>query len=78
MVDRAGIGLDLAQQQIERAAILRPAGPGVALEAGVIAVLAGRDEAALLKSKLELDLMRQIKTALDPQNLFNPNKVLST
>ncbi|MCL4673118.1 MAG: tetratricopeptide repeat protein [Sphingomonadaceae bacterium] len=39
--------LDLAQQQIERAAILRPAGPEIALEAGVIAVLAGRDEAAL-------------------------------
>jgi FAD/FMN-containing dehydrogenase len=37
-----------------------------------------RDEAARLKSKLELGLMRQIKTALDPQNLFNPNKVLST
>ena len=37
-----------------------------------------RDEAARLKSKLELDLMRQIKSALDPQNLFNPNKVLSS
>lgn len=36
-----------------------------------------RDEAARLKSKLELDLMREIKRALDPHNLFNPNKVLS-
>ncbi|MEY2776998.1 MAG: hypothetical protein RLY30_1096, partial [Pseudomonadota bacterium] len=37
-----------------------------------------RDEAARLKSKLEIDLMRQIKQALDPHNLFNPNKVLSS
>lgn len=39
--------LDAAQQQIERAVILRPAGPDIALEAGVIAALAGRDDAAL-------------------------------
>lgn len=39
--------LATAQQQIERAAILRPAGPDIGLEAGVIAALAGRDEAAL-------------------------------
>lgn len=37
-----------------------------------------RDESARLKSKLELELMRRIKTALDPLNLFNPNKVLSS
>ena len=36
-----------AQQQIERAAILRPTGPEIGLEAGVIAALAERDEAAL-------------------------------
>ena len=47
--------LDLAQQQIERAAILRPAGPEIALEAGVIAVLAGRDEAALRSWQSVLD-----------------------
>lgn len=35
-----------AQTQIERAAALAPADPDVGLEAGVIAVLAGRDEAA--------------------------------
>lgn len=39
--------LDAAQQQIERAVILRPVGPDIALEAGVIAALAGRDDAAL-------------------------------
>jgi len=36
-----------------------------------------RDEAARLKGKVELDLMRQIKQALDPHHLLNPNKVLS-
>jgi tetratricopeptide (TPR) repeat protein len=35
-----------AQTQIERAALIAPADPDVGLEAGVIAVLAGRDEAA--------------------------------
>jgi len=35
-----------AQQQIERAAQLLPVDPAIGLEAGVIAVLAGRDEAA--------------------------------
>ena len=39
--------LAAAQAQIERAAILRPAGPEIGLEAGVIAALDGRDEAAL-------------------------------
>jgi tetratricopeptide (TPR) repeat protein len=43
---RAG-DLSAAQQQIERAAILRPTGPEIGLEAGVIAALAGRDDAAL-------------------------------
>lgn len=39
--------LAAAQKQIERAAILRPTGPEIGLEAGVIAVLAGQDDAAL-------------------------------
>lgn len=43
---RAG-DLEAAQKQIERAAILRPTGPEIGLEAGVIAALAGRDDAAL-------------------------------
>lgn len=38
--------LDEAQGWIERAAVLAPRDPQVGLEAGVIAVLAGRDEAA--------------------------------
>lgn len=43
---RAG-QLDEAQAMIERAAILRPTGPEIGLEAGVIAMLAGREEAAV-------------------------------
>ncbi len=38
--------LDTARGQIERAALLGPTDPDIGLEAGVIAVLAGRDEAA--------------------------------
>ena len=38
--------LGLAQEAIEAAAKLTPTNPEVGLEAGVIAVLAGRDEAA--------------------------------
>ena len=35
-----------------------------------------RDEITRYKSKLELDLMRQIKATLDPQHIMNPGKVL--
>ncbi len=35
-----------------------------------------RDELAERKSAVELDLMRRIKTALDPQGIMNPGKVL--
>lgn len=38
--------LDEAQQQIEQAAKIAPANPEIGLEAGVIAMLAGREEAA--------------------------------
>ena len=35
-----------------------------------------RDESARFKAPLELQLMRRIKQALDPQGLMNPGKVL--
>jgi FAD/FMN-containing dehydrogenase len=35
-----------------------------------------RDAMAIYKSDTELDIMRRIKQALDPQNLFNPDKVI--
>jgi tetratricopeptide (TPR) repeat protein len=45
-LSRRGGKLTAAQSQIERAAALMPVDPEIGLEAGVIAVLAGRDEAA--------------------------------
>jgi len=36
-----------------------------------------REEAARYKPPLEIELMRTIKTALDPEGLFNPGKVLT-
>lgn len=35
-----------------------------------------RDEIRRYKSELELNMMRQIKEALDPQHLMNPGKVI--
>lgn len=48
--------LGLAQEAIEAAAKLAPANPEIGLEAGLIAVLAGRDEAARASWQSVLDL----------------------
>lgn len=54
----------------------------VAAEGGSISAEHGlgvlrRDEAARYKSPVEMDLMRAIKRALDPDGLLNPGKVLA-
>lgn len=36
-----------------------------------------RDELAAIRSPIEMDLMRRIKTAFDPHNIMNPGKVLT-
>ena len=38
--------------------------------------LSRRDELMRYASKVEIDLMRQIKIAIDPQNQMNPNKII--
>ena len=38
--------------------------------------LSRRDELMRYASKVEIDLMRQIKVAIDPQNQMNPNKII--
>ncbi len=35
-----------------------------------------KDELGRLKDPIELDLMRRLKTAFDPENLLNPGKLL--
>ncbi|HUD90104.1 FAD-binding oxidoreductase, partial [Sphingobium sp.] len=40
--------------------------------------VAKRDDLARYKSQVELELMWQVKQALDPLNLLNPGKVLPT
>jgi FAD/FMN-containing dehydrogenase len=38
--------------------------------------VAKRDDLTLYKSNVELELMWQLKRALDPKNLLNPKKLL--
>jgi len=35
-----------------------------------------RDDLVRYKSKVEIDLMRAVKSAIDPQGIMNPGKVL--
>ncbi|WP_245804543.1 tetratricopeptide repeat protein [Erythrobacter tepidarius] len=55
--------LGLAQQAIEAAAKLTPTNPEVGLEAGVIAVLSGRDEAARASWQSVLNLQPESRAA---------------
>ncbi len=52
------------------------AGGSISAEHGI--GVAKRDDLALYKSPVELELMWQIKRALDPKNLLNPMKLLPT
>jgi FAD/FMN-containing dehydrogenase len=47
----------------------------IAAEHGV--GLIKRDELARYKDPVALDLMRTVKAALDPQNIFNPGKIVT-
>jgi FAD/FMN-containing dehydrogenase len=49
-------------------------GGSISAEHGIGALK--RDELARYKSPVELDLMRAVKRALDPDNLMNPGKIL--
>lgn len=55
--------LDEAQAAIERAALLSPADPVIGLEAGVIAMLAGREDAARQSWQSVIDLAPESLTA---------------
>lgn len=56
--------LDTAQGAIERAALLTPGDPEIGLEAGVIAVLAGRDNAARQSWQSVVDLAPESPAAV--------------
>ena len=55
-LSRRSDDLVTAQQQIERAASLDPTDPAIGLEAGLIAALSGRDEAARASWRSVLEL----------------------
>ncbi len=54
--------------------IVRSLGGSISAEHGIGQLK--RDELAAVKSPVEMDLMRQIKNILDPDNLMNPGKVV--
>lgn len=61
---RRMVQLDEAQAAIERASLLSPADPVIGLEAGVIAVLAGRENAARQSWQSVIDLSPESPAAL--------------
>jgi FAD/FMN-containing dehydrogenase len=65
-----------SKPKIEKAAnrVVWELGGSISAEHGVGQL--HRDELAGQKSSTELDLMRRIKSAIDPQNIFNPGKLL--
>ena len=64
------------QQEVNRLVhdAVAQAGGSISAEHGIGALK--RDELARYKSPVELNLMRAIKSALDPHNLMNPGKIL--
>jgi len=54
--------------------LAQQAGGSISAEHGV--GVAKRQDMLEYKSRVELELMWQVKRALDPKNLLNPNKVL--
>jgi FAD/FMN-containing dehydrogenase len=55
--------------------VVRELGGSISAEHGVGSLK--RDEITHYKSPVEIELMRQIKRALDPANIMNPGKVVS-
>ena len=57
-------------------AITTELGGSISAEHGI--GLLKRDELPLHKSAVEMELMRTLKSALDPQNIMNPGRILTT
>ena len=71
---RQGVSQPRARYPCHRARLVAEMGGSIAAEHGI-----GRYKVGLLKtvkSELELDMMRKIKKAFDPNNILNPGRVI--